>query len=40
VEVKPRKVVVDITVAANGVICAAGTVISVLMPETMLQQTP
>lgn len=36
VEVKPRKVVVDITVSANGEVCARGTVIAVLMPETMV----
>lgn len=36
VEVKPRKVVVDITVSARGEVCARGSVVSVLMPESML----
>jgi acyl-coenzyme A thioesterase PaaI-like protein len=35
VEVKPRKVVVDITVQAAGEICARGQVVAVLMPEGM-----
>ena len=35
VEVKPRKVVVDITVTAGGETCARGNVVSVLMPESM-----
>lgn len=35
VEVKPRKVVVDITVSAREEICAKGQVIAVLMPESM-----
>jgi tRNA-Thr(GGU) m(6)t(6)A37 methyltransferase TsaA len=35
-EVKPRKVVVDITVSANGDACARGQVVAVLMPDSML----
>lgn len=35
-EVKPRKVVVDITVTANGEICVRGNVVAVLMPESMV----
>lgn len=35
VEVKERKIIVEITVSANGVTCAKGTVIAVKMPETM-----
>lgn len=37
-EVKEKKVVVEITVTANGVVCAKGTVIAVKMPESMAQQ--
>lgn len=36
VEVKARKVTVDITVLADGQPCASGHVVAVLMPETML----
>ncbi len=36
-EVKGRKVVVDITVAARGEITARGEVVAVQMPESMLQ---
>ncbi len=36
VEIKPRKVLVDITVSANGEACARGNVVAVLMPENML----
>jgi acyl-coenzyme A thioesterase PaaI-like protein len=36
VEVKPRKVVVDVTVAAGGEPCARGQVIAVLMPDSMI----
>lgn len=36
-EVKPRKVVVDITVLASGEACAHGNVVAVLMPENMLR---
>jgi acyl-coenzyme A thioesterase PaaI-like protein len=35
VEVKERKVIIEITVSANGVICAKGTVVAVKMPATM-----
>ena len=35
-EVKERKVIVDITLSANNIICAKGQVIAVLMPESML----
>ena len=35
VEVKPRKVIVDVTVEANGETCARGQVVAVLMPESM-----
>lgn len=34
--VKPRKVVVVVTVSAEGQVCAEGRVIAVRMPETML----
>ncbi|RPA59183.1 PaaI family thioesterase [Shewanella frigidimarina] len=36
IEVKEKKVVVEITVSANNVICAKGTVIAVKMPDSML----
>jgi uncharacterized protein (TIGR00369 family) len=36
VEVKPRKVAVDVTVLANGEACASGRVVAVLMPESMI----
>ncbi|MDP7593055.1 MAG: PaaI family thioesterase [Litorilituus sp.] len=35
-EVKNRKIVVDITLLANDVVCVKGQVIAVLMPESML----
>ena len=35
-EVKGRKVVVDITVSAAGVVCARGSVVAVQMPESMI----
>jgi acyl-coenzyme A thioesterase PaaI-like protein len=35
-ENKPRKVIVDITLTAEGVVCAKGTVIAVRMPEGMI----
>jgi len=35
-EVKPRKVVVEVTVLAGGAVCARGQVVAVLMPESML----
>ncbi len=34
-EVKPRKVVVEVTVRAGGTECARGTVVAVRMPESM-----
>lgn len=34
--VKDRKVVVDVTVSANGKICATGQVVAVKMPEHMI----
>ena len=34
-QVKDRKIIVDITLSANGVICSKGQVIAVLMPDTM-----
>lgn len=34
-EVKDRKITVDITLSANGVICSKGQVIAILMPESM-----
>lgn len=37
-EVKERKIIVEITVSANDVICAKGTVIAVEMPATMALQ--
>jgi len=38
VEAKARKVVVDITLSARGVVCAKGQVIAVKMPATMGNQ--
>lgn len=35
-EIKDRKVIVEITLSANDVICATGQVIAVLMPDSML----
>lgn len=35
-EVKERKIIVDITLSANDIICAKGQVIAVLMPDTMI----
>ncbi len=34
-QVKDRKIIVDITLSANGVICSKGQVITVLMPDSM-----
>ncbi|ASJ98442.1 MULTISPECIES: PaaI family thioesterase [Shewanella] len=34
-EVKPRKVVVEITLSAEGKVCARGHMVAVRMPETM-----
>jgi acyl-coenzyme A thioesterase PaaI-like protein len=36
-EVKDRKIIVDITLSANEVVCAKGQVIAVLMPENMMK---
>lgn len=36
VELKARKVIVDVTVTAAGEVCARGTVVAVIMPEHML----
>ena len=38
VELKPRKVIVDITVTAAGELCARGQVVAVLMPESLLER--
>ena len=38
VEIKEKKVVVDITVTANGKLCAKGQVIAVRMPDSMAPQ--
>ena len=35
-EVKPRKVVVEIALSAEGVICAKGHMVAVKMPDTMM----
>lgn len=35
IEVKAKKVVVEITVSANKVVCAKGTVVAVKMPDSM-----
>lgn len=34
-EIKERKITLEITLTANGVLCAKGTVIAIKMPETM-----
>ena len=34
-EVKERKIIVDITLSANGIVCAKGNVIAIKMPDTM-----
>lgn len=34
-EVKPRKVVVDISLSAGGILCARGHMVAVKMPDTM-----
>lgn len=36
IELKGRKVIVEITVAADGVICSRGKVIAVQMPDSMI----
>jgi len=35
-EIKTRKVIVEITLSANNIICAKGQLVAVLMPESML----
>ncbi|QQX80216.1 PaaI family thioesterase [Shewanella sp. KX20019] len=35
-EIKPKKVVLDITLSANGVTCAKGHMVAVKMPESMM----
>lgn len=35
-EIKERKIIVEITLSANDLVCAKGQVIAVLMPESML----
>jgi hypothetical protein len=34
-EIKERKIIVDIVVSANGVVCAKGAIIAVKMPQSM-----
>lgn len=36
-EIKERKIVIDITLTANGTLCATGHVIAIKMPDTMSQ---
>ncbi len=38
-EIKERKIIVDITLSANGKVCARGKVIAVKMPDSMGLQT-
>ncbi|MEW6981895.1 PaaI family thioesterase [Colwelliaceae bacterium 6471] len=38
VEVKERKVIVDVSVTANNIVCALGQVIAVKMPDSMSPQ--
>ena len=37
-EIRERKVVVSVTVAAQGEVCARGEVVAVLMPESFLEE--
>ncbi len=37
-EVKERKIIVEITLSANDVICAKGSVIAILMPDSMMKK--
>jgi len=37
-EIKDRKIIVDITLSANDIVCAKGQVIAVLMPESMISK--
>jgi acyl-coenzyme A thioesterase PaaI-like protein len=39
-EIKGRKVVVSVTLSANGMSCARGEVIAVQMPEQMIPKSP
>ncbi len=39
-EIKPRKVVVGVTLAAGGETCAEGEVVAVQMPEHMMPSSP
>jgi acyl-coenzyme A thioesterase PaaI-like protein len=39
VEVKERKVLVEVTLSANGVVCAKGQVVAVRIPESMIPKT-
>ncbi len=39
-EIKERKVIVEITVSADGVICSRGKVIAVQMPDSMIPKGP
>ncbi len=39
-EIKERKVVVEITVSADGVICSRGKVVAVQMPDSMIPKEP
>ena len=36
IEIKERKVTVDITLSANGIVCAKGQVVAIVMPENMV----
>lgn len=38
-EIKERKIIVDITLSANDIVCVKGQVIAVLMPESMLPKS-
>lgn len=39
-EIKERKVIVDITVSADGVMCSRGKVVAVQMPDSMIPKEP
>ena len=39
-EIKERKVIVEITVSADGVICSRGKVVAVQMPDSMIPKGP
>lgn len=36
IEIKERKIIVDITLSANGKVCAKGEVFAVMIPENMI----